>query len=320
MPRANRHSPSTSARPPSSPVARFLLDTLCRLAASLSPNGRRRLAAALAEADRALSAGRREGLRSNLGLLAAWGHPRARTPAGRASLERSIFRSYHLGVLEYAAAMGAAPGRTRLCGTERLYRALAAGRGAVVTAPHLGGWETAGLVLARLGFRIHVVTGGVQYHAAVTGAVRGRKEASRIAVSTPADGFLPLLATLRAGGLVVLLADGDVARRSIPVRFFGAAARLPAGPALLARRARAPIVHAYATREPGAAARIVFDSSDAPDPSLPLDRDLARLTEGVARALERAIAARPEEWCIFRPFADRVAAPPAAARVEAHAA
>jgi len=262
------------------------------------------LASIAATLDRAFSPSRREGLRHNLESIGAWGHPLLATAHARRAVERAVFRSYHLGFLGYLAhRRTAAPGarEPRFVGAERLYRALASGRGAVVTAPHLGSWELAVLWLARLGFRVHVVTGN-QFHASVSGSVRAAKESARIAVSTPEDGFIPLLATLRRGGLVILLADGDVFARGIPVRLFGAPAVLPAGPALLARRAIAPIVHAHTVREPGGAHRIVFESADRPDRGRAVADDVARLTEGVARALERAVAANIAQWCIFRPM------------------
>lgn len=305
MPRAIS-IPEVSVRP--TPASRLLLEALSRIAAALGPGGRRAAAEALAAIDRSVSAGRREGLRANLERLGAWGHPLARTPSDRARTERAIFRSYHLGVIEYAASRGGgrgadATGNVAFSGAERLYRALSEGRGAVVTAPHLGSWERAGVALARLGFRVHVVT-GVQYHAAVAAAVRERKERERLAVSTPEEGFLPLLATLRRGGLVVLLADGDVHRRSRAVRLFGAPCAIPVGPALLARRAGAPLVHAHAARDEEGRHVISFDSADRPDRALSVAADVARMTDGVARALERAIAAHLTEWCIFRPLFD----------------
>jgi len=267
------------------------------------------LVALLAELDWALSTSRREGLRLNLETIGGWGHPLLATPSARRAAARAIFRSYHRGFLEYLSHRRNASG-ARFEGAEKLYRALAHGRGAVITAPHLGNWELAALALARLGFRVRVVS-GVQYHAALAGAVRAAKESSRIEVSTPEDGFLPLVTTLRMGGLVLLLADGDVYARGLPVRLFGAPASLPVGPALLARRAGAPIVHAYALRERDGSHRIVFESTDRPDRARSVSEDVARLTEGVARSLERAIAANVTQWCIFRPLlpAEPVASP-----------
>ena len=274
------------------------------MAAAVPARHRDGVAGLLATIDRWLSAGRREGVAENLDRLRSWGHPLARESADRSALARAMFRSYHVGLLEYAAASRlrrAAP-PLRIAGAERLYRALRAGRGAVLTLPHLGNWERIGLGLSRYGFRLHAVT-GVQFHPFVASAVRERKERARMSVSTPADGFMPLLRTLRAGGIVALLADGDVYSRALPLRFFGAPTPIPTGPALLARRANAPIVHVYCVRERQGRDCLHVDSLDYPDRALSLADDVARMTEGVARAMERAIAGHVRQWCIFRPLA-----------------
>jgi len=292
------------ALPPSPTLAAIGLDLAFRLAARTPDSIRSAAGALLARVDPLASPARRDGLRRNLETISAWGHPLLASEAGRRHAERAIFGSYHRGFLDYLAhrrlGSGAAA-NVRVVGAERLYRALAAGRGAVVTAPHLGSWELAGMALARQGFRIHVVT-GVQYHAALTHAFLAAKREERIEVSTPEEGFLPLLRTLRSGGLVILLADGDVFRRGVAVRFFGTTATFPAGPALIARRSGAPIVHAFATRDADGTHRIVFESMDAPDRSATIDADVARLAQGVASAVERAVAGHLTEWCIFRPL------------------
>lgn len=296
-------APSNSSPPPTT-LSVLTLEFVSRIAAFVPETALQAAASLLARLDSASSASRRQGLRHNLAAIALGGHPRLCSEALRRDAERDVFRSYHRGCLDYLAqrrGVSGPRGVPRFTGAERLYRALASGRGAVVTVPHLGNWELAGLTMARLGFQIHVVT-GVQFHAAVSRAVRAAKEADRIAVSTPEDGFMPLLRTLRRGGLVVLLADGDVFARGETFLFFGAPAEFPLGPALLSRRAGAPLVHAYAIRERDRGQRIVFESVDYPDPTCPVAEDVTRLTEGVVRALERAVAANVSQWCIFRPL------------------
>ena len=120
---------------------------------------------------------------------------------------------------------------------------------------------------------------------------------------------------------MILLADGDVYTRGETHRFFGAPAEFPIGPALLARRAAVPIVHAYTVRESGGGDRIVFESTDRPDFSRRVGEDVSRMTEGVVRALERAVAAHVTQWSIFRPLvACGGDSESAAASAETHAA
>ena len=256
--------------------------------------------------DYALAAGRRRAVQSNLDRILGPGRP------DRDRTARAIFESYHRFVLEYLAQRTldarALETRFRFQGMENLYAALARGRGAVLSAPHVGNWELGGLAIARLGFRVHVVT-GVQFHTRLTGLARLLKERERIRVSTPRDGFRPLLRTLRDSGLVVLLTDGDVFVRSLTTEFFGRPVRFPVGPALLVRRSGAALLFAHAARRPEGGHRVLFDGFELPRPDLPLREDLLRLTRLIAAAQERIIAAHLDQWCVFRPlFAERDAA------------
>ena len=222
-----------------------------------------------------------------------------------------MFGSYHRFILEYLAQGSidsrALDTRFRFRGMEILYQALGPGRGAVVSAPHVGNWELAGIAIARLGFRVHVVT-GVQFHKRLTAIARILKERERILVSMPGDGFRPLLETLKRGGIVVLLTDGDVFVRSIETEFFGSRVPFPVGPAILARRARAGLLHAHAERRASGGHIVSFDGTESPDLSLSAEEDIRRLTRRVAEFQERVIAAHVDQWCIFRPLFARAGA------------
>jgi KDO2-lipid IV(A) lauroyltransferase len=278
-------------------IESLLVKAAFALAPVLPPRTADSLVRATSGLDYTLAATRRRAVQSNLGRILGAGPDRDRTA-------RAIFESYHRFVLEYLAQRTldarALDTHFRFHGMETLYAALARGRGAVVSAPHVGNWELGGLAMARLGFTVHVVT-GIQFHARVTGLARLLKERERIRVSTPRDGFRPLLRTLRESGLVVLLTDGDVFVRSLPTEFFGRRVPFPVGPALLARRSGPPLLFAHAARRPEGGHRVFFDGFELPRPELPLREDLLRLTRLVAAAQERIIATHLDQWCVFRP-------------------
>jgi lauroyl/myristoyl acyltransferase len=283
----------------------LLLETALALAPALPERAAASLARATARLEFAFPGKRRRAVESNLLRIAESGLLPAEPPGGIQGTARSIFESYHRFVLEYLAQRSldgrALDTRFRFRGMEILYRALAPGRGAVVAAPHVGNWELAGIALARLGFLVHVVT-GVQFHARFTRLARLLKERERILVSTPVDGFRPLLSTLRRGGVVVLLADGDVFSRSIDATFFGRLVPFPLGPALLARRAGVALLLAHAERTGSGAHVVSIDGVESPRPELTVKEDVRRLTRRVAEYQERAIAANLDQWCIFRPL------------------
>jgi lauroyl/myristoyl acyltransferase len=295
-----------SARTDEAPplASRLILRAALAAASRIPPQAARFLATLLAEVEYRLSPRRRDAVLANLAAISGSGHPALDSPDSRERVAREVFRSYHRFVVEFFAqtrwTRRAWDRGFRFHGMDVLYRALAPGRGAVIAAPHLGNWELGGLALARLGFRVHVVT-GLQLNPLLHAAVRALKESSGIAVSTPEDGFVPLLDTLKQGGLVVLLVDGDVYSRGLTTRFFGRRVPFPAGPALLARRAGAPLLHAHAVRSHDGHL-VSFDGWDLPDRALPLGLDLSRLTDSVAAAQERNIGNHIAQWCIFRPF------------------
>ena len=284
-------------------LAPFLLQIAGRGASALPWKRRLAVARFLAGVQLSWDARRRRAVLANLAQVAAAGRCAAARPDSRVETARSMLASGCLSWLDYFAARGggSAGPPVRFRNTELLYRSLARGRGLIFTLPHLGSWELTGLAAARLGFRLHVVT-GVQLHPLLSRAVRALKEFDRIRVSTPADGFRPLLRTLRDGGIVVLLVDGDVRTRTIEAPFFGRSTRFPVGPALLARRSGAPLLHGHAVRRSDGTHELSFDAMDEPDPALPIRRDLERLTASMAGAQERNIERHVTQWCVFRPI------------------
>ncbi|HEY2925146.1 MAG TPA: lysophospholipid acyltransferase family protein [Candidatus Eisenbacteria bacterium] len=286
-------------------IQSLLIEVALAIAPNLPDSAIESLARATSRLEFAFPSRRRRAVESNLGWIAKSGRlPACRPPALRRTA-RSIFESYHRFVLEYLAQRSldsrGLDTRFRFRGMEILYEALGRGRGAVVAAPHVGNWELAGIAIARLGFLVHVVT-GVQFHARVTNAARRLKERERILVSTPDDGFRPLLHTLRRSGIVVLLTDGDVFTRSLKTEFFGRRVPFPTGPALLARRAGTALVHAHAERIASGDHVVAFDGMESPQPELPVKEDVRRMTRRVAFYQEKTITDHLDQWCIFRPL------------------
>ena len=286
-------------------LSRLALRSALILAAGLSPRASRTFARVLSSIEYSWSFRRRRAVLENLETIGAAGHAALERTEDRRRIARAIFESYQRFLFEFLGQDRAfAPGAgspVRFAGAEALYGAMVAGRGAVLVAPHIGNWEWGALALARLGFRVHAVT-GVQLSAALSPAVRALKESQGIAVHTPWDGFKPLVTALRRGGVVLLLTDGDVHARSILVPFFGRSVPYPIGPALLARRSGAPIVHAHARRSTAGSIVVSIDGVDAADRALPLDRDVSRLTRRIAAVQEETIALHVAQWCIFRPL------------------
>ena len=107
-------------------------------------------------------------------------------------------------------------------------------------------------------------------------------------------------AALAAGRITCLLADRDISGSGIEVEFFGERTRLPGGPALMALRSGAPLLPTAVYFERDRCHAVV-------DPPLDTSRqgtirsDVARVTQELARSMERQIRRAPEQWHLLQP-------------------
>jgi KDO2-lipid IV(A) lauroyltransferase len=184
--------------------------------------------------------------------------------------------------------------RTRTVHEERLREPYAAGRGVVSALPHSGNWDWAGAWAGATGMPVTTVAERLQPERLYEEFVRYRAALGiRILPHTGGESPLPQLEEhLRAGGFVCLLADRDLSRSALEVELCGRPARMPVGPALLARTTGAALVPttcAYA----GSDLEITFHEEVEVGPGMD---GLRRATQRVADAFTVAIRDHPEDW------------------------
>ena len=118
-------------------------------------------------------------------------------------------------------------------------------RGVIVALPHAGNWDHAGSYFCSLGIPLVTVVERVKPEKLFRKFLEYRQAIGMEAL--PLDGRVmgTLASRLREGKLVALVADRDLSRSGIDVKFFNGIARMPAGPALLAIRTGADLITAY---------------------------------------------------------------------------
>ena len=232
-------------------------------------------------------------LRANLSL--ATGSPAS------ADLLRAALRSYLRTFWEVLALPGwgtaATVARVRTEGEERL-RAAHGGPGCVVALPHSGNWDLAGAWACATGMPVTTVAerlSDAEFAAFV--AFRDRLGMEVHSHRDPGT-IAALAAALRRGRLVCLVADRDLDGRGVPVRWRGHPVTMPAGPAMVARRAGAALLPAVCRYE-GERMVIRFGEPVQPRPG----RDgLVAMTQDVANFFATEIAAAPQDWHMLQPF------------------
>ena len=184
-------------------------------------------------------------------------------------------------------------------GWDALRQAAAARRGAVLVSAHFGRFERLSHYLGHLGFTITLPVERLDPPALFDLVRRLRQRPTFTLV--PHDAALrPALRALAAGEIVAFFADWDPSGQGTEVEFFGWPARLPGGPAYIARRAGVPIFVGFSVpdAQPDSYCVALDPPFDVPRTD-DLDADVRQATQAVARAFERRIAARPEQWVLF---------------------
>jgi len=224
--------------------------------------------------------------------------------------ERELRRVTHVGVRSYfrywcevfqlpRMPLPSIVGRMHCTDEWRLREGAASGRGMILVLPHMGNWDHAGAWLAGTGVPFTTVAERLEPASLFERFVAFRESLGMEVI--PLTGgerppFEILADRLRAGGTLCLLGDRDLTATGVSVDFFGAAARMPAGPAALARDTGAaliPVTLSY------------YDERDwsthiHPEVTVPAlgdrEAEIRAMTQSVAYAFEDGIADHPQDW------------------------
>ncbi len=184
----------------------------------------------------------------------------------------------------------------RVEGFEHIERALAGGAGVIGLTAHFCNWELlGGVVAARLGgIAVLAHPAYDKYFNRLLVSYRRRLGVRTIYRTEP---VAAPLAWVRGGRFLGVLADQNIADMPcVAVDFMGRRARTPLGPALLARRAGAPIVPIFIVREPDLSYRVVVEPPLAKS-AAPRVRDaLAEDTAAWSAVVGRWVRKYPAQW------------------------
>jgi phosphatidylinositol dimannoside acyltransferase len=221
--------------------------------------------------------------------------------AGMRSYARYWQEAFRLPALDPAAVYAG----TESHGAEPALAAMRAGRGVVFALPHTGNWDAAGVYIieemrrAGLTPAITTVAERLEPESVYREFVAYRESLGFEIVAQDAGrvAHLALTRRLRAGGLVCLVADRDLAGTGTEVPFFGETVRLPSGPASLAAMTGAQL-HAV-----GMSFRPEGWRADISEPIAVPDRAaVPAATAELATQFEEHIATHPQDWHMLQRF------------------
>ena len=229
------------------------------------------------------------------------------------ALSRRAMRSYGRYWLEFFRLP--VLGRERILhrmifdGEEHLIEALARGKGAVLALPHSGNWDHAGAWLVLRGYPFTTVAERLQPEELFDRFVAAREKAGMEVLPLTGGGrttFALLLARLRAGQTVCLVAEREFGEGGVEVSFFDEPAMLPAGPASLALATGAALLPAclWYSDEGGPGGSWCGWMHEEIKPPAEGDRraKIAAMTQTLADQFAEDIAAHPQDWHMLQPL------------------
>jgi phosphatidylinositol dimannoside acyltransferase len=180
---------------------------------------------------------------------------------------------------------------------------LAVGRGVVFALPHMGNWDQAGAwIMSQGAGTITAVMERLKPESVYEKFVAFRESLGMevLPASGGARPFGILAQRLRAGKVVVLVADRDVTGTGIEVDFFGEKCMMQPGSAALAVQTGAalmPVILWF--DDDGWGVRI---GDEIPVPALPTRKEcVAAMMQDVARFFEDGIREHPQDWHMLQP-------------------
>lgn len=183
--------------------------------------------------------------------------------------------------------------RTRVVNEDGVRAAHAQGNGVVIPLPHMANWDWAGAWACATGMPLTTVAERLKPERLYDRFVAFRASLGMEILPT-GDGatFGTLIERVKEGRLVPLLADRDLSRSGVEVTLCGETAKMPRGPAELARRTGAPLMPATLHYD-GPELVITFHD---PIPVAEGEDGIVSAMQAVADLFTDALRAHPVDW------------------------
>ncbi len=191
--------------------------------------------------------------------------------------------------------------KTSVEGLDMVVAAMDEGNGMVFSVPHLGNWEVAAPVAAKVGIPIVAVAEDLP-NSRITDWFTSMRNDIGIEIVL-ATGRVEVMRQLEAAiadnKAVALLADRDLNGKGVEVEFFGENTTMPAGPAALAVKTGAPLFPVAAYFDGDGHRVVVRPAIEVPEGKR--SDQVKKMTQSMAGEFENLILAAPDQWHLVVP-------------------
>jgi KDO2-lipid IV(A) lauroyltransferase len=175
-----------------------------------------------------------------------------------------------------------------------LLDAITSGRGVIVSLPHAGNWDHAGAYFCLKGIHLVTVAERLKPERLFLEFLRYRQAMGMEVLALDSRSIATLAQRLREGHLVALVADRDLSKSGVDVKFFGHPARMPAGPAVLAIKTGAILVTAFVNYTKRGI-HITFDEIKVPSEGTQEEK-VSAIVQKSADNFAHGISKYPQDW------------------------
>ena len=191
--------------------------------------------------------------------------------------------------------------KTSVEGLDLVVAARDEGNGMVFSVPHMGNWEVAAPVAAKVGIPVVAVAEDLP-NSRITDWFTSMRNDIGIEIVL-ATGRVEVMRQLEAAiadnKAVALLADRDLNGKGVEVEFFGENTTMPAGPAALAVKTGAPLFPVAAYFDGDGHRVVVRPAIEVPEGKR--SDQVKKMTQSMAGEFENLILAAPDQWHLVVP-------------------
>ncbi len=188
-------------------------------------------------------------------------------------------------------------------GEEHLIRMMKGGKGGILFSAHIGNWESAGHLLRRVTTKVKVIMMDAEHEQikSYMNQVTGEKHFEVIPIREDLSHVYRIAEALQNNEMVCIHCDRYVeGNKTITMSFFGADAKFPLGPFLIASAFNVPVAFVYAMREKGMLYH--FYSSELKYFYRSKKEQLQHAAEEFTADLEKRVRSYPDQWFNYYNF------------------
>ena len=191
----------------------------------------------------------------------------------------------------------------KLKNIERVDNAFKQGKGVIIASAHLGNWELAGAVFAKLGYPLNVIVLDHK-NKLVNNIFVSQRRSMGMKVISIGMALRRCFVALKKNEAVAVLGDRDFSTHGVNVEFFDRETDIPKGPAAFSLRSGAPIIPTIMLRNPDDTFDFIFEKPIEYQPTGDSEKDIRALTKKLLAVIEDYVRKYPDQWYLFRRFWD----------------